>query len=280
MKNPFTLPAGLHLTASGPWPFVTLRTYTIGGHRFVWIARSERKGTVGSVRAQERGPLWRTPDYNRAVAALFALGSLLFMLGAALSLVPASMAPPTAGINLVFFCGSVPFTIAAYLQHFQAANAPEFTPGPDAANGRRRVALIGWHPGSAGWWSTITQFVGTIDFNVNTFDALHAPDGWLAQDVAIWVPGMLGSIMFLVSSYLAFIESSHSYWSWNPTSLTWQIVFANLAGSVAFMTASTLAYVPPGGGAAWIADVANVHLFVGGLGFLIGAALMIRESRR
>ncbi len=280
MKHPFVLPKGLHVHALGPWPFVTLRTYTIGGHRFVWIARAERKGLEGTIRAQERGPFWRTPEYNLSVAALFALGSLLFMLGAALSLLPAPVAPPTGSINLVFFCGSVPFTIAGYLQHFQSANAPEFAPGPATPATRRSVSLIGWHPASVGWWSTLTQFIGTIDFNFNTFDALRAPDGWFAQDLVIWIPGMLGSIMFLVSSYLAFIETSHSYWSWDPTNLDWQIVFANLVGSVAFMTASTLAYVPPTAEAAWIADVANVHLFVGAFGFLGGAALMIRESRR
>ncbi len=280
MKTPFVVPKGLSIHITGPWPFVTLRTYTIGSHRFVWLARPERKGLEGSLRAQERGPVWRRPECNRSIAALFALGSLLFMLGSALSLLPAGAAPPTAAINMVFAAGSVPFTLAAYLQHFQAANAPEFTPDPGDHPGRRTISLIGWHPRSAGWWSTLTQFVGTIDFNFNTFDALRAPDGWLAQDLVIWVPGMLGSVMFLISSYLAFVETSHSYWSWRPASLDWQIVFANLAGSVAFMTASTLAYVPPGREAAWIGDVANVHLFVGALGFLVGAALMIRESRR
>ena len=280
MKNPFVIPERPHIHVTGPWPFVTLRTYTIAGHRFTWLARAERKGIEGSLRVQERGPVWRRPEYNRSIAALFALGSLLFMLGAALSLLPPSAAPPTAAINMIFAAGSVPFTLAAYLQHFQAANAPAFTPDPATHPGRRRISLIGWHPRSAGWWSTLTQLVGTLDFNFNTFDALRAPDGWFAQDLVIWVPGMLGSIMFLVSSYLAFIETSHGYWSWRPASLDWQIVFANLAGSVAFMTASTLAYVPPGHEAAWIGDVANVHLFVGGLGFLAGAVLMFRESRR
>ena len=280
MKNPFVPPEGPHVAARGPWPFVTLRTYTFGTHHFVWIARAARKGFTGTIQAQERGPVWRRPEYNRSVAALFALGSLLFMLGSALSLVPAAAAPPSAVVNMIFFAGSVPFTIAAYLQHFQSANAPEFTPDPAAHPGRPSVSFIGWHPRSAGWWSTVTQLVGTLDFNVNTFDALHAPDGWLAQDLVIWIPGMLGSIMFLVSSYLAFIETSHGYWSWNPTNLAWQIAFANLAGSVAFMTASTLAYVPQGPEAGWIADVANVHLFLGALGFLIGAVLMIRESAR
>lgn len=280
MKNPVAIPESLRIHVQGPWPFITLRRYTLDGHHFVWLARRWRKGLAGSLGAQERGPFWRTPAYNWSNAALFAVGSLLFMLGSVLSLLPSADAPHILTINIVFFAGSVPFTIAAYMQHFQAANAPEFAPGTDATTGRRRISLIGWHPRSAGWWSTIAQFVGTIDFNVNTFDALHAPRGWFADDVVVWLPGMLGSILFLVSSYLAFVETSHAYWSWRPASLDWQIVFANLAGSVAFMTASTLAYDPPGPEAAWLTDVANVHLFVGALGFLIGAALMMKESRR
>ena len=77
MKNPFVPPKGLHIAARGPWPFITLRSYTIGAHHFVWIARAARKGFTGTILAQERGPFWRRPEYNRSVAALFARAARL-----------------------------------------------------------------------------------------------------------------------------------------------------------------------------------------------------------
>ena len=86
----------LHIHVRGPWPFITLRSYALAGRHFVWHARADRKGLEGSARAQAAGPVWRRPIYNHSIAALFALGSLLFMLGAALSLLPAGAGPPAA----------------------------------------------------------------------------------------------------------------------------------------------------------------------------------------
>lgn len=270
------------LRVQGPWPFVTLRSYLHEGRHIVWRARQSRKGLInraGGARPARDIPMWRTAGYNLLTGGLFAAGSLLFMVGAVLSLLPAGWpgAPSTLAINLTFFAGSVPFTTAGYLQHFQAANAPEFTPA-GAEPHRHPVSLIGWHPRSPGWISTFAQFIGTIGFNFNTFDAIHAPAGWFSQDLVIWIPGMVGSVLFLISSYLAFIETCHAYWAWRPKELDWWIVFANLLGCIFFMTASTLAYVPMEAEPDWIADAANVNLALGALGFLVGAVLTMVES--
>lgn len=270
-----------HIHVAGPWPFITFRSYTLAGRHIIWRARHHRKGLQRADRALEASPvpLWQTRAYNWVTGLLFAIGSLLFMLGSAFSLIPSgAWAPPGWVINSVFFAGSVPFTMAGYLQHFQAANAPEFTLDPAASDRHRRIWLIGWHPRSPGWLSTFSQFIGTVAFNFNTFDAFVAPDDWYGQDIAIWVPGMVGSVLFLVSGYLAFIETGRGYWSWKPKDLDWQIVFVNLLGCIAFMTASILAYVPDGPEAWWIPDASNIHLLLGALGFFIGAALMMRES--
>ena len=51
---------------------------------------------------------------------------------------------------------------------------------------------------------------------------------------------MIGSVMFLASGYLAFIEVGHKYWSWRPRDLAWQIGFINLLGCIFFMIAGVL----------------------------------------
>lgn len=264
--------------AEGPWPFITRYSFIQDGRRrIVRGARQHRKGLGG----EDAGalPFWQRARYNWSTGAFFAVGSLLFMLGSLLSLIPTDVAPSAFAINVVFFLGSVPFTIAGYLQHFQAANTPAFLATGRAASRREPIFLIGWNPRSAGWLSTFTQFVGTLAFNVSTFDAIVVSNRALVQDMAVWAPDVIGSALFLVSGYLAFLESSHGYWSWKPKELAWQIVFVNLLGCIAFMTSGILAYVPTGPEAAWIIDASNIHLLLGALCFFIGAALSMKESR-
>lgn len=280
MKRHVLHPSGLHIAIEGPGPFATRLSFTRAGRRIVWLARQHRKGLDLRRRALDPAgrPFWQSAAYNWSVGALFAVGSFLFMLGSVLSLVPASAwSWPAMWTDIVFFAGSIPFTVAGYLQHFQAANASAFSVDPPGET--RRIALIGWHPTSAGWLSTFTQFLGTVAFNVNTFDAIIAPPSWIAQNLLIWTPDMIGSGLFLVSGYLAFIETSHRYWSWQPGDLAWQIVFVNLLGCIAFMVAAILAYVPVGPEPSWIPAASNIHLLLGALGFFVGALLTMRESR-
>jgi len=280
MSGPVHHPDGTGIRIEGPWPFVTRRSFTKDGRQIVWLAREHRKGLDVAARARDATvpPFWQGRGYNRSIGTIFAVGAFLFMLGSVMSLMPAgAWRPPAGWTNLVFFLGSIPFTGAAYLQHFQAANAPDFTRDPRRPD-HRRLSWIGWHPHSPGWLSTFAQLLGTIAFNANTLDAMLAPDGWLAQDVAVWVPDMAGSVLFLVSGYLAFIETGHRYWSWSPRVLSWQIAFVNLVGCVAFMTAAILAFVPQGNEAAWIILLSTLHTLVGAFCFFVGALLVMQEA--
>jgi hypothetical protein len=262
------------LITKGPGRFVTYRSYLRHGKRVLWLARQNRKGLLRHP-GQGELPLWQRPAYNWWTGGFFAIGSLLFMLGAGLSLVPNPLT--SFQIAVVFFLGSIPFTTAGFLQNFQAANAQDFSPsGPGDAG---PVRVLGWRPHSLGWLSTITQFAGTVAFNFNTFDAIDPTGAWYRQDLTIWLPGLVGSILFLVSAYFAFMETSHGYWSWKPRELDWQIVFINLLGCVFFMTAGIVSFIPRGPDPTWIANLANIHLWLGAFCFLVGALLMMRESR-
>lgn len=263
----------------GPWPFVTLHVFIRRGRRLVWRARDHRKGLSPADRgvAAQRQPPWRRRWFNWLIGFLFAAGSTLFALGAALSLFPAGAAAASPlAINLTFFAGSVPFTIAGYLQHFQSANAGAF---PGEARGRR-VALIGWRPRQAGWLSTLAQFAGTVAFNFNTGDAIRPPAGWLALDVAVWAPGFAGSILFLVAGYLAFIETCHAWWRWAPRDESWRLAAVNLAGCVFFLMSSIIAFGPGEPAPARLVWQSNVWLLLGSLCFLAGGGLLMREARR
>ena len=69
--------------------------------------------------------------------------------------------------------------------------------------------------------------------------------GWVQEDTLIWVPNMAGSICFLAASYLALIEISHGWWSFEPRQVAWWIVIVNLLGSVAFQISALYGFFPP-----------------------------------
>jgi hypothetical protein len=202
------------------------------------------------------------------------MGSILFAVASSLVLAPefaSGWSVDSSGINAVFLLGSIPFTIAAYMQLFQAANTGE---------GRRegRTALFGWQPRAIGWLSCMLQFGGTLLFNINTFDATLTGLDWLQQDLSIWVPDFAGSILFLASGYLAFVEACHARYAWQLWSISWWVTFANLLGCVGFMISASFAFVPPRDPAFDAATISIAFTLIGALGFLTGSLLMLLET--
>lgn len=280
MKGDEADPGRSPVRTAGPWPFITRRSFQLAGQRMVWLARQHRKGLRPETRARGREvpPVWQSEAYNWSIGAGFAAGAFLFMLGSVMSLAPAGVWRPSAfQTNVIFFLGSIPFTTAAYLQLFQAANAGEFDV-ERARKVRSGISLIGWFPSSPGWLSAVTQFVGTVAFNISTFDAIVVPSQWAVEDLAVWGPDMAGSVLFLVSGYLAFIETGDGYLTWKPKQLAWRIVFVNLIGCVAFMVAAILGYAPRRPEASWIGTVSTVYLLIGALCFFVAAILTMWES--
>jgi hypothetical protein len=255
----------------GAGPFVTLRLQPDG----VWRARSHRKGLHGHRVTQS---IWQSRGFNMLMAVGFAIGSACFIVGSALSLSPRTTHALNLSdnqVSLVFFLGSIFFTTAAYFQLLQAANVP---PHPGELVSKTGVRLLGWRPFDPGWLASALQFVGTLLFNLNTFDAMQGGGNWLSQDVAIWAPDMLGSAFFLTSSYLALVETCHNWGSWRTRELAWWIVIVNFIGCVAFMASAVLAYTPQSGAITQMVTFSVVFTLVGAMGFLQGAVLALFES--
>ncbi|EAV41784.1 hypothetical protein SIAM614_30966 [Roseibium aggregatum IAM 12614] len=90
---------------------------------------------------------------------------------------------------------------------------------------------------------------------------------------------MIGSVLFLISGYLAYIEAGHAHWSFKPLEMEWWIVFINFLGCIAFMVASTIAFIPKGAEPVWIGQMSNANLFTGALCFFTDAVLLMIEAR-
>ncbi|MDH3915225.1 MAG: hypothetical protein OES37_03625 [Chromatiales bacterium] len=273
--------------ATGPRPFRTRRVYRRqDGSRHVWESRHHRKNLPGAepTRLAGLGGLllrgaWNPGALNWWIGTVFALGSSLFMLGCLLILVPGlaeQWSYSEHQVNMVFFAGSIPFTTAAYLQLFQAANAGDFP--SHGQGGSRKAVPFGWRPKDIGWLSCALQFMGTILFNFNTFDALLPGLDWVEEDLVIWVPNFAGSVLFLGSGHLAFAEAGHAHFSWQPKNLSWWVTFINLLGCIGFMISAVFAVVlptPP------VFDAVTISVFftlLGATGFLVGSLLMLPET--
>ena len=248
-------------------PFVTFVEHVRPDGRVVrWESRRHRKHME---EAAAVGSTWWAPQ-TRAwwIAVLFAVGSLLFALGAA---------PGYAGAvgalwdSVTFFIGSLFFTSAAFLTYREAVDAAPQVPGA-----RRRRFFV-FQPRRIDWWATAVQLVGTLFFNFSTGNAMRVDLGAQAANQHVWRPDAVGSICFLVASALAWFEVCHGWLSWRPRSWSWWITLANLVGSVAFGASAVAGYVNPATGEPRNAELSNLGTLIGAVLFLVGALLLLPE---
>jgi len=229
-----------------------------------WESRRHRKH-----QKEPAGSTWWAPRARGWwIAVLFAVGSLLFALGAVSGYASAVGAEWD---NVTYFIGSLFFTSAAFLTYREAVDA-----APPALNPARRRFFV-YQPGRIDWWATGVQLVGTVFFNVSTGTATVASLSVQAAHQHVWRPDAIGSVCFLVSSFLAWFEVCHGWAAWRPKEWSWWITLANLAGSVAFGVSAVAAYVNPVTGQVHNVARADTQTLIGAVCFFIGALLLLPE---
>ncbi len=270
--SPIEVPDGWEVESSaGFGPFTSLmRLRRPDGSSVTWTSRSHRK------ELDEPG----VPTRTWWIAVLFCIGSTCFTVG------PMPGGEQVVGAEWVartFFVGSIFFTSAAALCFAEAAGAPDhLRTDPATGDPLRRSGpfhRLSWRPRSIDWWATIVQLVGTVWFNVMTFRSMV--ENWSSSDVnrVVWGPDVIGSICFLVASYLAWAEVCHSAGRLRVHDLSWWIVVLNLLGSIFFGLSALGAYTLPSGEAAnlWLDNAGTI---AGGVCFFVAAAMLVPEARR
>jgi len=218
----------------------------------------------------------RPQRLNAAIASLFVVGSACFAVGS----IPAFVTTVGGVVDgVTYFVGSLFFTSASFLQLMQAQSPPMTE--VERARENQPEPLTWWRPRprDRSWLAAITQFPGTLFFNLSTAAALVRNATVQEQDRHVWRPDLFGSTLFLVSSTFGVLALG-TFWSLRPRSLPWQIAWFNMVGSILFMASALASFVLPSSG-----DVINTRITVAGtlLGavcFLIGAALMFPAWRR
>ena len=265
-------------------PFITKQIFSnYSGIIETWESRLHRKGLEATFLKDfnaAKKAFWngfkKVATLNWWISIVFSIGSFLFILGSLLSLwspLALHFKLSTTEVNFVFFLGSIPFTTAAFLQLLQAYLASKkLNKSTGFQNEKKGLNL--W---SLGFLSALFQFIGTLLFNVNTFNGTKSNLSILESDIAIWTPDFIGSILFLISGYLAFIEVGHRYWKWEPKNISWWVVFINLLGCIAFMISAFFAFVPQGGASNFSVQMSLVFTLIGAFCFFVGALLMLPE---
>ncbi len=267
------------------WSTVERRTagpFTVGmsyrrpdGRLVEWSSRAHRKhaSRLSRARSEHEGALWAPYRASWWIGVLFSVGSLCFLI-----------APIPGFLRLVgeqadsavFFVGSLFFTSAGALQWLETINTDA---GPGAAH-EARFRLATWEPRRVDWWASGVQLIGTVFFNVTTLRALTIAVSSPSYNRHVWRPDLLGSICFLGSGYLAYVEVTGGLLRRPRRTLETGIVGVNLLGCVCFMVAGVAAYVVPSTGNSLSVTAVNAGTSLGALGFLVGAILLLPEGAR
>jgi len=240
-----------------------------------WISRRERKRKRQAREGQTKH-WWESVRITQWMCALFMIGSFAFAAGALMSFIPSL---PGLVVGGTYFVGSLFFTTAAYLQFFETINTPP-VPLDETAGGTDHPVFIAWQTHRIDWWSTATQLIGTFYFNITTFYAMSTNLSPLKSFVVVWSADFFGSILFLISSWLAYGETTSALTGSRWHSLAWRIVLLNLLGSVAFGVSAITSFVRPTVGEMISATATNLFTFLGALGFFFGAMLQLQEIDR
>lgn len=270
-----------HLESHYLGPFLTqIRHRLKNGSLHEWTSRRHRKGFGSLIESSESVQsienkkseffLWSPSQLNWWIAVLFMIGAAHFITGSILFL---SGTEHFFILNLIFFIGSLFFTTAAYCQYHQSINANSHVGGNVPQSKRKWVA---WQPDRIDFWVTFTQFVGTLLFNVNTFDAFLSLD-WIGQNLLIWMPDMIGSILFQISGTLAVFEICHRWWCCRFRSIDWWMAIINFVGCVAFFISALFAFVRPSPVHTDLAMWATIFTLIGAICFFVGAYLIWPE---
>jgi hypothetical protein len=213
----------------------------------------------------------RPVGLNSAIAWLFIMGSALFALGS----VPAYLNAVGATVDSVtYFVGSIFFTAASFAQLLQAQTPAMTEVDSDSQHQRAPVRFRAWLPHDRNWLAAITQFPGTVFFNISTLAALVHNATVKQQDRRIWRPDFYGSTLFLVASVFAILAIGR-FLSFRPRVFPWWIAWLNMIGSILFMASALASYVLPRTGELINSQISIIGTLLGALCFLFGAVLML-----
>jgi hypothetical protein len=247
-------------------PFLTQVHKHNAEKKLVYTSRRVRKG-LSALESDIAIEHISKARLTHLISILFMIGSLCFAFASFLNLQGMS----GFSVSIVYFIGSIFFTSAAYSQLLESINY-DITSLHESKEWR--FFDLRWH--NLGYLSALTQFIGTILFNFNTFDALYSYSVY-EENIEVWLPNAFGSVLFLVSSFFAWSEIYHDNHLKRFISITWWIIWVNIFGSIFFGISAVESFTLSNGDMIE-ANNALLQTFLGACCFFIGAFLLLFEN--
>jgi hypothetical protein len=185
----------------------------------------------------------------------------------------------TTADSVTYFAGSIFFTAASLAQLVQAQTPAMTEVDADTQYARAPIRWRAWLPHDRNWLAAITQFPGTIFFNISTFAALAHNLTAQQQDRRVWRPDFYGSTLFLISSTFAILAVGRRSLSSRSRSLPWWIAWLNMIGSILFMASALASFILPATGELINSRISIIGTLLGAACFLFGAILMLPAWR-
>ena len=160
--------------------------------------------------------------------------------------------------GVVFFAGSIFFTVAAALEVREATLRRGHRWGADPA-----------------WWGAAIQFVGTLLFNLSTFGAMQEGLSTKQENRLVWAPDVFGSTAFLISGALAYRLATGPHLFPVRRDRDWTMAAVNLAGCVFFGISAVASYVVPSSGSVLDLAAANWTTALGAACFFAGSLMLL-----
>ena len=165
------------------------------------------------------------------VASAFIIGSLLFIIGATVSVWPVGVEDDKL-TTYAYFLGGTYFCFGAYIGHFEVINV--------GCSQRRLLAWPSEAVSASGYWGSGLYFVGAVAFEVAVGFNLLAPvtvrHDPLYHVLLDWLPQCVGGMLFTAA---ALVEFHHNHDA-TPEHRVWWLCAFYLLGSVFFWVAASL----------------------------------------
>jgi len=123
----------------------------------------------------------------------------------------------------------------------------------------------------------LVQFGGAVFFQLNTFFALFEGSRWMIEEIFVWIPSVIGSVGFVLSSQLFLAEAGNGYLRSNWSDIGWRAMLWTLIGSVCFLVASFLGFFGEPPTTLNPVEATNLIFLVGSALFLVGSYVSLRE---
>ena len=103
----------------------------------------------------------------------------------------------------------------------------------------------GYSP-SIGFWAAVLQFIGATFFAIAVISGTPGVIGgsqWQLQQALIWTGQTVGSVFFVISSWIMMVEEQNTWITPACGRIGWQSAFWNLIGSIGFLLSAIFGYL-------------------------------------